>query len=78
MKKEFNGLWRTVKLGEQWLISRVEELGCCRRKKVDDIRVGKGWSLCKGDCLSCHDEVLDLKALGLMISQRNCKVILAL
>ena len=78
IKKELKVLWRTVKLDGQWLNGRLEELGCCRLRKVEDVRVGKGRSQCKGDSLSRHDEVLDLKALGLVLTQRKRKVIFVL
>jgi hypothetical protein len=79
IKNELKVLWRTVKLDGQWFNGRLEELSCCRLRKVEDVRVGKGWSQCKGDCLSRHDEVLDLKALGLLVvTQRKRKVIFVL
>jgi hypothetical protein len=78
IKKELKVLWRTVKLDGQWFNGRLEELGCCRLRKVEGVRFGKGWSQCKGDCLSRHDEVLDLKALGLVLTQRKRKVIFVL
>jgi hypothetical protein len=74
IKKELKVLWRTVKLDGQWFNGRLEELGCCRLRKVEDVRVGKSWSQCKGDCLSLHDEALDLKALSLVVTQRKRKV----
>jgi hypothetical protein len=79
IKKELEVLWRTVKLDGQWFNGRLEELGCCRLRKVENVRVGKGWSQSKVDCLSRYDEDLDLKALlGLVLMQRKCKVMFVL
>jgi hypothetical protein len=59
IKKELEVLWRTSKYDGQRLNGSLEELGCCRLWKVENVRSWEGWCQCKGDCGSLHDEDLD-------------------
>jgi hypothetical protein len=68
IQKELQVIWGAVKLDGQWLNCGLEELGRRRLSKVEDVRVREGWSQCKWNCWSRHDEVLDLKALGLLVN----------
>jgi hypothetical protein len=48
IKKGLKVLWKTVKFDGQWLIGRLEELGCCRIRKLRMSELAKAGAIAKG------------------------------